>query len=144
MITNVTQRTPNDRENAMTTNTKRAAKGGEYGANGEWYEGGKFINTVPENSKKSVITRPAKAMKEKIADYKFEVAPAAGLRSIYAATVGIVARHEGDKLALRTDGGLDDTLVYLGKTREWAASMVARWNAGERWAPQAEVYPTSK
>jgi hypothetical protein len=32
--------------------TKRAAKGGEMGANGEWYEGGKFINTVPENRKR--------------------------------------------------------------------------------------------
>lgn len=29
----------------------RAAKGGETGANGEWYEGGKFIATTPETKK---------------------------------------------------------------------------------------------
>lgn len=29
----------------------RAKAGGEYGANGEWYKGGAFINTVPENPK---------------------------------------------------------------------------------------------
>ena len=33
-------------------NTKRQAKaGGEVGANGSFYSGGKFINTVPENRK---------------------------------------------------------------------------------------------
>lgn len=31
--------------------TKRAPKGGAIGANGEFYEGGKFINTVPKNAK---------------------------------------------------------------------------------------------
>jgi len=128
----------------MKTNTKRAAKGGEFGANGEWYEGGKFINTVPENAKKAVIAKPAKAARERVAPYQFETAPVAGLRSIYQATVGIVATHEGDCLAVRTDAGLADTLAYLGKSMEWAVSMVARWNAGERWAPQSEVYPTAK
>ena len=33
--------------NTITTQ-KRAAKGGEFGANGEFYTGGKFINTVEE------------------------------------------------------------------------------------------------
>lgn len=30
---------------------RRAAKGGEYGANGEFYDGGKFLNTIQENGK---------------------------------------------------------------------------------------------
>ena len=36
--------------------TQRAKKGGEFGANGEWYEGGKFINTVRENRKREGST----------------------------------------------------------------------------------------
>lgn len=38
----------------MTTNTtdqRRAKAGGEYGANGEWYEGGKFIATQEDTIK---------------------------------------------------------------------------------------------
>lgn len=38
----------------MTTNTtdqRRAKAGGEYGANGEWYEGGKFIATKEDTIK---------------------------------------------------------------------------------------------
>lgn len=36
----------------MDTGQKRAAVGGEFGANGEWYEGGKFIATR-DNAKQS-------------------------------------------------------------------------------------------
>ena len=35
----------------MPATTKQAKTGGEFGANGEWYEGGRFINTIPENQK---------------------------------------------------------------------------------------------
>lgn len=124
-----------------TTAQTRAAKGGEFGANGEWYEGGKFINTVANNPKKRVITQPSKACKEKVAPYTFEVSPAPGLRAIYSRLVGFVAHHDGDQLVMRTDAGFDDSLAYLGLTREWSVDMIARWNAGERWATQAEVYP---
>ena len=36
----------------MKNTTKRAKKGGEIGANGEFYEGGKFINTAHERAKR--------------------------------------------------------------------------------------------
>ena len=39
------------------TTQKRAAKGGEIGANGEFYAGGKFINTVEENSKSLKVAK---------------------------------------------------------------------------------------
>lgn len=36
----------------MKNETQRRAKvGGEVGANGDWYDGGKFINTVADNAK---------------------------------------------------------------------------------------------
>lgn len=37
----------------METTTKQAKAGGEYGANGSFYKGGTFINTVAENAKGS-------------------------------------------------------------------------------------------
>lgn len=37
-----------------TTTHSRAKKGGEIGANGEWYEGGKFIATTQEAKKHKV------------------------------------------------------------------------------------------
>lgn len=66
---------------------KRAKVGGEYGANGEFYEGGKFINTIAENQKKEGSTAK-KARKVEIAPYKWEVAPE-GKRSIYQQFAGI-------------------------------------------------------
>ena len=37
--------------NTSTTDQRRAKAGGEYGANGEWYEGGKFIATQEDTIK---------------------------------------------------------------------------------------------
>jgi hypothetical protein len=51
-----------------TTTQKRAAKGGEFGANGAWYEGGKFINTIEENGKRQVKKR-SKARKVQVKPY---------------------------------------------------------------------------
>jgi hypothetical protein len=48
---------------------KRAAKGGEFGANGEWYEGGKFINTIEENGKREVKKQANKVRKVQVRPY---------------------------------------------------------------------------
>lgn len=49
--------------------TIKAKKGGEFGANGEFYKGGQWLNTVEENPKSSTIGRQANKVK------KIEVAP---------------------------------------------------------------------
>lgn len=54
----------------MKCHTKRAAKGGEYGANGEFYEGGKFINSIPENPKKEGSAPKAKPRKKQVEPFK--------------------------------------------------------------------------
>jgi len=123
----------------MKTTQKRAAKGGEIGANGEWYEGGTFINTTPENAKR-YGSGPKSTGKQEIEPYVWQVAPQDGLRSIYKAVNGTVARWQDGKLTLRTDGGLCDTLAYLGLSHEHAANLVNRYNAGDRWATQSEIY----
>jgi len=112
----------------MTTANKRAAKGGEFGANGEWYEGGKFINTVPEN-RKLEGSRPRGTGKQEIAPYTWEVAPA-GERSLYRQFAGLFGKVI-DGVAIMNCS--DVTLRYFGKTREEAQALVDRWNAGERW-----------
>lgn len=116
----------------MTASTKRAAKGGEFGANGEWYEGGKFINTVAENKKKEgSVSRGAG--KQEIAPYVWEVAPA-GKCSLYRQFAGIFGKVVNGVAQLRTDAQLESTLAYYGKTLSVVTEMIDRWNAGERWA----------
>jgi hypothetical protein len=116
----------------MTTTTKRAAKGGERGANGEWYEGGKFINTVPENAKKEG-SKPRGSGKREIAPYVWEVSPE-GKRSLYRQFAGVFGKVIDGVAVLRTDDRLDQTCEYFGVSREQAADLLARWNAGQRWA----------
>ncbi len=113
------------------TATKRAAKGGEVGANGEWYEGGKFINTIPENRKKEGST-PRGTGKQEIAPYVWEIAPE-GKRSLYRQFAGVFGNVVDGVATLRTDERLDQTCQYYGVGREQAEDLIQRWNAGERW-----------
>lgn len=112
----------------MTTTTKRAAKGGEFGANGEWYEGGKFINTIPGNRKKEG-SAPRSTGKQEIAPYVWAV-DSAGRRSLYRQFAGVFGKVI-DGVAVF--GCSQQTLDYFRTTREEAEALIARWNAGERW-----------
>jgi hypothetical protein len=119
----------------MTTATTRRAKaGGELGANGEWYEGGKFINTVKENAKRHG-SRPKQASKQQIAPYQWEVGPA-GSRSLYTQFAGAWGRVENG-VAVFAYGSdtdrLDHVLAYCGRTKAEGQVMLDRWNSGERW-----------
>ena len=119
----------------MTTATKRAAKGGEFGANGEWYEGGKFINTVPEVAKKEGSNRKG-ARKQEIAPYVW-VASEVGQISLYRQFAGAFGKVING-VAVLTDGGdnsrLPQILNYVGLTMAQAQDIIDRWNAGQRWA----------
>ena len=72
--------------NTVTTQ-KRAAKGGEIGANGEFYAGGKFINTVEENSKSLKVAKKT-TRKQEVAPYVWEVQPE-GKISIFSRCLGL-------------------------------------------------------
>ena len=114
----------------MLTTTKRAVKGGEFGANGEWYEGGKFINTVPENRKKEGSARKGSG-KQEIGPYTWEVAPE-GMTSIYRKLAGIHGRVENGVMVIRTNAQI---LRYTGDTMETVVELAATYNAGQRWKP---------
>lgn len=111
---------------------KRQAKaGGEYGANGEFYKGGAFINTVPENPKGAPQKKKKATGKQEIEPYKWEVAPQEGKRSIFRLLAGI---EIFDKNTLQFSFNPDLRLHYaLPEVVEQRKERIARFNAGERW-----------
>ncbi len=110
--------------------TTRAKKGGEFGANGEWYEGGKFINTTPENAKRYGSTTKGSG-KQEIAPYVWEVAPE-GMRSIYKQIAGICAKF--DRASMQFIYAANPQILnYIGRTQAECEDLIARYNAGERW-----------
>lgn len=112
---------------------KRAAKGGEFGANGEWYEGGKFINTVPQNPKRHGSNPRRKLSKQEIAPFTWELQPSDEVTSIFRQFSGIYGRVVNGVAVMRTDDGLARSLEYCGTTLEQAQMLIDSWNAGERW-----------
>lgn len=120
-------KTANTGDRAM--NTKRAKVGGEFGANGEWYEGGKFINTVPENSKRFGSAKRGQG-KQEIAPYVWEIAPEPNMRSLYRQFAGVFGIVIDGVAVVRCH---QQTLNYFGRTIEEVSDMIQRWNAGQRW-----------
>ncbi len=111
---------------------RRARAGGELGANREFYRGGQFVNTVPENPKGTARSRPATARREEFAPFRYAEAPAPGLRAIYAQLAGIYAYDRGRD---RFGDPPEAWRGYVGA--EHAATLDAlreRYNRGERWA----------
>jgi hypothetical protein len=116
-----------------TNGTKRAAKGGEIGANGEFYEGGKFINTIPENSKKEGSHPKAKARKVQVAPYRWESND--GTKVAIFAMVGAQAQYV-DRYAAKLEIEPSPAgVAYYGDDFHGhkVADLCARWNAGELW-----------
>ena len=108
----------------------RAKAGGEFGANGEWYEGGKFINTVPENAKGSAKTK-RKTGKQEYENYKWAVAPIKGQRALFPMLSGL-------EIPDRVSGGyiFNENLRGDLATADFIATRkdrIARFNRGERW-----------
>ena len=116
--------------NQMSTTHSRAKAGGEFGANGEWYEGGKFINTVAENGKGKKETKRFTG-KQEIEPYKWEVS-ADGLRSIYRRLAGIEIFNRHNMTFtfnpdLRNEFATPDAIANR-------KANIAAFNAGRRWA----------
>jgi len=116
----------------------QAPKGGQIGMNGERYEGGQFLpNTRMGKLTKAEQRALAKAATRthEIAPYTWEVAPAAGLKSIYRQVVGTYAQLN------RSTGMLEPYEPYFefcvsafaGFDRQTHIDLIDRWNAGERW-----------
>lgn len=110
----------------MTTHS-RAKKGGEYGANGEWYEGGKFIATT-ERPKSAVKTRGAR---------RVEVEPFVWVESAEASIYnaikwdvkiinGVATLHS---MSFRDHEGAISSDEQIATTK----NLIEKYNRGERW-----------
>lgn len=120
----------------MTTKQQRAKVGGEVGANGEWYEGGKFINTTPANAKRHG-SAPKRARKIQI-EYGVWVEVTGDERAIFSVVGGgaiYIDRNDPSKgikpfmPAFEGRGGV----MYTGETLEAIQTLCDRFNAGERY-----------
>lgn len=114
----------------MNTQT-RAKTGGEFGANGEWYEGGKFLNTIPENAKKEAAARKRASRKQEIESYVWAVAPQPDFVAIFPMLAGVEI-FDRATMKFRLNPDLCGTMA----TPEAIARRQARidaWNGGERW-----------
>ena len=105
---------------------RRAKQGGELGANGEWYEGGKFIATT-DHAKKRGSYKPTH--KWLVAPGELEVPPEEGLRAIFQMYHQMWMHDSSDNLVMR-----DLPVDYWGEEcLVEAADALERWKAGERW-----------
>ncbi len=119
----------------------RAMKGGQLGANGEFYKGGRFLNTVPENPKvDGSRPRPKKPRKVQIALGVWVLAEP-GQRPLFS-EVGHLAfwvdRYDPGK-GIEPVYRCFDTetfgpgVAYNGTTLAEIEEVCRRFNAGEIW-----------
>lgn len=104
----------------------RAAKGGEVGVNGEFYEGGKFLPRNPERPRQD-CSGNRKARKIQIEPYVWIEAPA-GFAALIERIVGADYDRETKQFAL---WGVDHA-IWQRHDRDRIAAHVAAFNRGER------------
>ena len=116
---------------SMPAGHQRAPQGGAFGANGEWYEGGKFINTVAANEKRAAKAAQKAIRRQEVEPYVWAVPPAVGqvalfgrLRVFGALQNGVVSVNEDIK---------PESLAYYGISRADVQAWVDAYNLGERW-----------
>ncbi len=104
---------------------RRAKQGGEYGVNGEWYEGGKWIANT-DRAKKLGSQKPTG--RQEIAPFVWAV-PEDGMRSIYSKFSGTWESRADGNMQCR-DLPVDYWgAEYLAQSQQ----MADRWNHGDRW-----------
>jgi hypothetical protein len=107
----------------------RAKQGGEIGANGDWYEGGKFIATTDhaKNRKRKKISTG----RQEVAPGVWEIPPTPGAVSIYRRARGAVAFDDKTGLFVpnRTEN-LEAVKAYC----PGAFIAADLYNAGQRWS----------
>jgi hypothetical protein len=112
----------------------RAMKGGEYGVNGDFYQGGEFLPSSPETVKgefKTTKVKGKKASKHQYEPYKWDYAPEGKTNSIYELFTGIFGKQDNSGKMIVTCS--DQTLNYFGKTREEVNQLADMYNNGIRW-----------
>jgi hypothetical protein len=111
----------------------KAQAGGQYGKNGEFYQGGQFLPSSPDTIKGefgSKKVKKARVRRVEIGPREWVEAPEG--KSIWTEVTGTFAKYDWDtgKLVLNTNAQM---LAYFDTTEAEVQTLVDRWNAGERW-----------
>lgn len=115
---------------------RRAKSGGEVGINGYHYNGGEFLPSTQLPPKPQRQSKPGTG-KQEIANYTWEVPPTPEHKSIFTRIAGKVAGWKVWNQELQFVG-TENSLAYVGLTREEAEDLINRWNSGERWCIPAQ------
>lgn len=120
----------------------RATKGGQYGKNGEWYDGGQFLpgseNTIKGEFNRAKVQPQNAPRKQEVAPYKYEISD----RPAIWPKVQIAARFH--KTGYSKETGAQGWLEFnedfnwqaMGWTQEAVKEtkeLINRWNNGERY-----------
>lgn len=103
---------------------------GEYGANGEFYPAGEFINTIAENDKKAAKKRNRGSGKREIEPFVWKESPDPDARSIHSVFGGDFIRVV-DGRAEPIDN--QQAMSHYGYTPELLQAIAGAWNNGARW-----------
>lgn len=111
---------------------KQARRGGEIGINGEHYSGGQFMagSETTVKGEHKAAKKAAKPSKQEIAPYVWEIAPE-GQRAIYPQISAYCTRPVNNQIAIFAPARLHSG--QFANQNERIISLVALWNAGERW-----------
>jgi hypothetical protein len=119
-------------ENETMATTKRANKGGEVAPNGEFYKGGRFINTIAENPKKNGSQKKT-AKKVQVEPWAWEMSREGQfpIFSIVGAQASYIDRNDAGKGIQPHAGGVE----YYGDTFRGhnVADLCNAYNSGTRW-----------
>jgi hypothetical protein len=109
---------------------KRAKVGGEVGANGEMYKGGRFINTIPENEKKEGSHGKArKIRKVEIEPYVWVMSDRRPILSIVGSGACYIDRSDWTKGIMPYEPAIASGYA----DRDEVQTLCDRFNAGERF-----------
>lgn len=121
----------------------RAKVGGQYGKNGEWYEGGQFLpsseTTEKGQNSRAKVAGQDKPRKQEIAPYKWVISE----KTAIWPKVGVGAYTKFTKTGYSKENGAEGYLETVETTNFWMTTpaemqneireLVNRWNNGERW-----------
>lgn len=111
----------------------RATKGGEFGRNGEWYNGGQFLPNTDLGKRGSDGGKGNR--KSEIAPYEWAVAPEDGMIAIWGIIRGYVHNIGGGYWPAYNR----PEWKQLGPTNtEKVKGLIKQWLKGERWITTAE------
>lgn len=113
----------------MTTTQARAKKGGEIGANGEFYEGGKFIAKTEKPKSQAEIRKATR--RQNVYPYVWEVAPNIELVAIFPSLNGIEYYSHTTK-TFEFNPELKGTFA-TAEAIENRKNKIAAFNSGKKW-----------